>query len=105
MMRTMMMAFCVLLLAGCSERQGTQLVSDDERHMLYVYLEDMEAEMYGGISMMASFDLKQVKENAYAFTPTSGDVGVVGFIHYPEKNLWRCPTCPKYGLSASWKEM
>lgn len=105
MTRTIIMAFAMLWLTACSNEPEIQLLSDDDRHMMYVHLTDMKAEMYGGISMLASFDLKLAKENAYAFSPTSGDVGVVGFIHYPDKGVWRCPACPKYGLSASWKEM
>jgi hypothetical protein len=97
----------LLMLAGCNSDTGsqeTQLISKDNRHILYLFTDSMKAEVYSGMSVLGKFEMSYTADNTYTLTPESGKYTELVFINNPEKNNWVCKNCKGQGLDSRWLE-
>ncbi len=91
-----------LMLAGCgsSKTNELKLLSENNTHMLYIYPDDMSAELYTGMSLLNNYTLVSITENSYEMT-AKGDP-TLQLIFEPESSSWLCIACKSLGLSTAW---
>jgi hypothetical protein len=93
--------FITTILFGCSKSQEIKLLSNDNRHMLYLYPDDSSAELYSGMSMIKDYELT-LNKNIYTLNPKKVNAGKIELALDSKTGNWACRGCIKAGLSSQW---
>jgi uncharacterized lipoprotein NlpE involved in copper resistance len=93
--------FAVLILVGCDKGQEIKLLSENNKHMFYLYPEDSSAELYTGMSMIGDYSLS-LNKKIYTLVPKKAETGKIELVLDSNTGNWACRGCRVSGLSSQW---